>query len=693
MISINESKKLFNLVTENTQYVFGVDNEGLIRHIYWGNEISNEDDFEMPVLTEVSTNDPVYEITPEEYPVFGGLRYSENCLKVCFDDKTRDIVYKYEGYDVNEDTLVIKLKDVYYKFTIKLYYKVMEKYDLIERWVSITNESDESVVIEEIYSGQLHIPYEDLTFTNTHGHWGAEQQRFTQRVSYGKITIENRKGVSGHNNNPYFILDKGATETKGEVFYGAFRMSGNFKGIIEQTPYGDTLVQMGINPYDFEFELNPKESFTTPSMIFGYTDKGFEKMSHNLHNFAKENVLRKGLRPVLYNSWEATEFDVTCEEQIKLAREAKKIGTELFVVDDGWFGERNSIHNGLGDWYVNKEKFPNGLNPLIEEVKALDMKFGIWVEPEMVNPLSKLYIDNQDWIYNFGNRERTTSRAQLVLNVTKPEVKEFIYNMLDDLLSSYDIDYIKWDVNRPICEPGAKNLGQNERKMWFDHIQAVYDIVKTLKKKHKDVLFEACASGGGRIDYGILGIFDDFWTSDNTDAYDRLFIQHAYSHIYPIKAMRAWVTDCPNFLSQRNIPLKFRFHSAMMGTLGIGGNILKWNENELGLAKKMVEEYKNIREIVQEGDFFRLESTSANDYHLFEYTKEDEALLFVFLPQTKIGHRPVRVKLRNLEENGLYEYKLNDEVVIKSGVYLMNHGINIHLRGDYQSEIIHFKRR
>lgn len=693
MISINESKKVFNLVTENTQYVFGVDNEGLIRHIYWGNEISNEDDFEMPVLTEVSTNDPVYEITPEEYPVFGGLRYSENCLKVCFDDKTRDIVYKYEGYDVNEDTLVIKLKDVYYNFTIKLYYKVMEKYDLIERWVSITNESDESVVIEEIYSGQLHIPHEDLTFTNTHGHWGAEQQRFTQRVSYGKITIENRKGVSGHNNNPYFILDKGATETKGEVFYGAFRMSGNFKGIIEQTPYGDTLVQMGINPYDFEFELNPKESFTTPSMIFGYTDKGFEKMSHNLHNFAKENVLRKGLRPVLYNSWEATEFDVTCEEQIKLAREAKKIGTELFVVDDGWFGERNSIHNGLGDWYVNEEKFPNGLNPLIEEVKALDMKFGIWVEPEMVNPLSKLYIDNPDWIYNFGNRERTTSRGQLVLNVTKPEVKEFIYNMLDDLLSSYDIDYIKWDVNRPICESGAKNLGQNERKMWFDHIKAVYDIVKTLKKKHKDVLFEACASGGGRIDYGILGIFDDFWTSDNTDAYDRLFIQHTYSHIYPIKAMRAWVTDCPNFLSQRNIPLKFRFHSAMMGTLGIGGNILKWNENELGLAKKMVEEYKNIREIVQEGDFFRLESTSANDYHLFEYTKEDEALLFVFLPQTKIGHRPVRVKLRNLEENGLYEYKLNDEVVIKSGVYLMNHGINIHLRGDYQSEIIHFKRR
>ena len=693
MIFANESKNIFRLLTENTEYVFGVDNEGLLRHIYWGNKIGCENDFEMPELCEVSTNDPVYEITPEEYPVFGGLRYSENCLKVCFADKTRDIVYKYEGYEIKEDTLVIKLKDAYYNFAIDLNYKVLEKNDLIERWVTVTNKSEEKVVVEEIYTGQLHIPCENLTFTNTHGHWGAEQQQFKQKVSYGKVTIENRKGVSGHNNNPYFILDNNATETCGEVFYGALRMSGNFKGVIEQTPYGETLVQMGINPYDFEFTLNQNESFTTPSMIFGYTDKGFEKMSHNLHNFAKENLLREGLRPVLYNSWEATEFDVTCEEQIKLAREAKKIGTELFVVDDGWFGERNSIHNGLGDWYVNEKKFPNGLNPLIEEVKSLGMKFGIWVEPEMVNPLSQLYKEHPEWIYNFENRERTTSRGQLVLNVTKPEVKEFIYNMLDNLLSTYDIDYIKWDVNRPICEPGAKNLGENERRMWFDHIQNVYDIVRKLREKHENVLFEACASGGGRTDLGILGIFDDFWTSDNTDAYDRLFIQHTYSHIYPIKAMRAWVTDCPNFLSQRNIPLRFRFHSAMMGTLGVGGNILKWNEEELELAKNMVEEYKEIREVVQEGDFFRLTHTSPNDYHLFEYTKEGEVLLFAFLPQTKLGHRPVRVKLRNLEANEMYEFTLNNETVVKSGAYLMNHGINVHLKGDYQSEIIRFKRR
>ena len=273
-------------------------------------------------------------------------------------------------------------------------------------------------------------------------------------------------------------------------------------------------------------------------------------MTHNLHNFAKDNILRKGLRPVLYNSWEATEFKVSCDEQIKLAEKAKEIGAELFVVDDGWFGERHGIDNGLGDWYVNKDKFPDGLDPLIKKVKEMDMMFGIWVEPEMVNPLSQLYKEHPEWIYHFETRESDTSRGQYVLNVTRKEVKEFIYNMLDNLLSTYDIDYIKWDANRPISQTAV------EKDIWYKHIEGVYDIVRELKLKHPNVLFEACASGGGRIDYGILGIFDDFWTSDNTDAYDRLFIQDTYSYIYPIKAMRAWVTDCPNFLSRRVIPMK-----------------------------------------------------------------------------------------------------------------------------------------
>ena len=681
-IVINELKNVFALQSKNNSYVFGIDNMGLVRHLYWGSKIENVDDFDMPTLVEVSTNDPVFEITKEEFPVYGSLRYKEHCLKASFIDGCRELVYSYEGYEVDGNELVIKLKDIHYDFNMNLHYKVYEEYDLIERYVTIKNNSENVIEIEKVHSGQFHIPYEDLTFSNVHGHWGAEQQRFTQKVSYGKIVIENRRGISTHNHNPYFILDKNATETTGEVFFGALKLSGNFSGVIEQTQYGETLVQLGINSHDFLLKLNQGEEFISPAIIAGYSNSGFETMTHNLHNFAKDNVLRSGLRPVLYNSWEATEFKVSCDEQIKLAKKAKEIGAELFVVDDGWFGERHGIDNGLGDRYVNEEKFPNGLNPLINEVKAMDMMFGIWVEPEMVNPLSNLYKEHPEWIYHFDSRESDTSRGQYVLDVTKKEVKDFIYNMLDNLLTTYDIDYIKWDANRPMSQT---NL---ERDVWYKHIEAVYDIVKNLKLKHPNVLFEACASGGGRIDYGILGIFDDFWTSDNTDAYDRLFIQENYSYIYPIKAMRSWVTDCPNFLSRRIIPMKFRYHSAMMGTLGIGCNILKFSEEEIDLSKGLIEEYKNIRHIVQEGDFYRLENNSKNKYKLYQYMNGKEGLVFAFLPQSELGHRGTTIKFRALEKESTYLVKIDKNVIVKTGRYLMNHGLELKLYGDYDSIII-----
>lgn len=683
-ICVKTEKNIFGLNTGSTSYVFGVDNNGLVRHIYWGNRVDTLEDFEMAELVEVSTNDPVFEITPEEFPVYGSLRYKEQCLKAAFEDGTREVVYQYIGCSVQDNELVIQLRDSHYAFGINLHYKVYEEYDLIERWVTIKNESKETIQIEKLYSAQFHIPYEGLNFSNTHGHWGAEQQMFTQKVGHGKIYIENRRGISTHNHNPYFILDKDATETTGEVYFGALKLTGNFSGIVEQTQYGETLVQMGINPHDWMWELKAGETFTSPSILAGYTDKGFEKMTHNLHNYAKEHVLRKGLRPVLYNSWEATEFEVKCEEQIKLAKIAHEIGAELFVVDDGWFGERHGIDNGLGDWYVNQDKFPEGLDPLIKEVKDMGMLFGIWVEPEMVNPLSKLYIEHPDWIYHFATRESDTSRGQYVLNMTKTEVKSFVYNMLDDLLSTYEIDYIKWDANRPMSQTDT------DRAIWYNHIQAIYDIVKELKKKHPHVLFEACASGGGRIDYGILGIFDDFWTSDNTDAYDRLKIQNSYSYIYPIKGMRAWVTDCPNFLSKRDIPMTFRYHSAMMGTLGIGCNILKFTEEDIALSKQLIAQYKEIRHIVQEGDFYRLENTSSNDYHCFQYNKADETVLFVFLPQTQLGHRGIRVRLRGLEENKVYAFEYAGEQVCKTGAYLTKHGIDLRLTGDYASKVMKF---
>lgn len=688
-IEVSESKDVFLLSTNSTSYAFGVDDQGLLRHLYWGRKLTSVADLEMPPLTEVSTNDPVFEITREEFPVHGGLRYKEHCLKVIFADGTRELVYQYCGYDVTQseeqEELILHLKDEHYAFYVDLHYVLHPAYDLMERSAVIRNEMSDPIQVEELYSAQFHIPYENLNFSNVHGHWGAEEQRFTQKVSYGKIVIENRRGISGHNHNPYFILDRDASETNGEVFFGALRRTGNFRGVVEQTPYGETLVQLGLNPSDCLIELAPGENFAAPAILFGYSHTGFETMSHNLHRFARDHIVHKGSRPVLYNSWEATEFHVNSRDQIKLAQKARELGAELFVLDDGWFGERHSIQNGLGDWYVNEGKFPNGLEELISEVKDLGMMFGIWVEPEMVNPKAQLYQQHPDWIYHYETRTSDTSRGQYVLNVTKPEVQEFIYNMMDNLLTRYDINYVKWDANRPISQTGP------QRDIWVRHIQTLYTIVDDLKKKHPEVLFEACASGGGRIDYGILGIFDDFWTSDNTDAYDRLYIQDAYSRIYPIKAMRAWVTDCPNFLSNRVIPLTFRFHSAMMGSLGIGCNILKFTPEEMELSKDMIRLYKEIRPIIQEGDFYRLENPSADDYFLYEYRKDNEGLLFAFLPQSKVGHRGTTVRLRDLDEQAMYTLRTKEGEITKSGSYLMYHGLDLHLNGDYASTIIRFE--
>lgn len=688
-IEVSESKDVFLLSTNSTSYAFGVDDQGLLRHLYWGRKLTSVADLEMPPLTEVSTNDPVFEITREEFPVHGGLRYKEHCLKVIFADGTRELVYQYCGYDVTQseeqEELILHLKDEHYAFYVDLHYVLHPAYDLMERSAVIRNEMSDPIQVEELYSAQFHIPYENLNFSNVHGHWGAEEQRFTQKVSYGKIVIENRRGISGHNHNPYFILDRDASETSGEVFFGALRRTGNFRGVVEQTPYGETLVQLGLNPSDCLIELAPGENFAAPAILFGYSHTGFETMSHNLHRFARDHIVHKGSRPVLYNSWEATEFHVNSRDQIKLAQKARELGAELFVLDDGWFGERHSIQNGLGDWYANEGKFPNGLEELISEVKDLGMMFGIWVEPEMVNPNAQLYQQHPDWIYHYETRTSDTSRGQYVLNVTKPEVQEFIYNMMDNLLTRYDINYVKWDANRPISQTGP------QRDIWVRHIQTLYTIVDDLKKKHPEVLFEACASGGGRIDYGILGIFDDFWTSDNTDAYDRLYIQDAYSRIYPIKAMRAWVTDCPNFLSNRVIPLTFRFHSAMMGSLGIGCNILKFTPEEMELSKDMIRLYKEIRPIIQEGDFYRLENPSADDYFLYEYRKDNEGLLFAFLPQSKVGHRGTTVRLRDLDEQAMYTLRTKEGEITKSGSYLMYHGLDLHLNGDYASTIIRFE--
>ncbi|HQR79833.1 MAG TPA: alpha-galactosidase [Actinomycetota bacterium] len=675
---------VFALHTQRTSYVFTVAESGLLRHLHWGGRIGGSE--VMPeLLWELSTNDLMPDITVQEYPPHGRFRYNEQALRVKFDDGGRELDLAYTGHETADDQLTVRLTDPK-GLTVDLHYRVLPDIDAILRWATITS-SVPGVVVESVASAQLHIPFRDLTLRNVQGRWGAEQQEMVQIVS-SKVVLESRRGISNHHHSPYAVLSREATETHGRVWAAALAFSGNTKVVVEQTQYGQTLLQLGVNDFDLELPLEPGVPFVTPQVVAVYCEEGLEGVSHRLHAYG-ESLMDPRPRPVLYNSWEATNFAVTAEGQIALAHKAAEIGAELFVVDDGWFGRRSpgadgGIHDGLGDWWVDPQKFPDGLTPLIDAVKGLGMDFGIWVEPEMVNPGSDLFAAHPDWIYAEPGRSPDEARGQYVLNLTLPPVRQFVLDTLNGLLRDNEIAYIKWDANRPMSQVGA------QRDVWVRHIEALYEIVREVKSRHPGVLIEACASGGGRIDFGALGVFDDFWTSDNTDAADRLEIQRGYSLVYPPRAMRAWVTDVPNFLSQRSIPLPFRFHSAMMGSLGIGCDLTEMSEADLKKSAKLVAEYKKLRPLMR--TFHRLENPSDNDYRLFQYSADEGAVLFAFLPAGRVGHTATTVRLRGLDPEARYRFTYDWQPREASGAYLMNRGLRVWLLGDYASTVIRFDR-
>ena len=440
----------------------------------------------------------------------------------------------------------LNFSDEVYPLSITLNYSISDDNDIITRWTTVKNNSDNSIYFEKFFSAEFNLPSKSpYTFKNTNGAWGGENIETNTVLEGGTFASESRKGTSGHNQSPYFIAHQNADEKNGDVYFAILAYSGNFKVKAERDLFKTTRIIIGMSDFDFRFELKAYEQFDTPKVFCGHT-QGFGDMSRQMNKFAINNVLPKTFNdkalPVLYNACDATEFDVNSIEQLALAEIAAKIGVELFVMDDGWFGKRNNDKAGLGDWFINKEKFPSGLDELISKVNDLGMDFGIWVEPEMVNRDSDLYRAHPDWAYHFDNRYSCELRNQLVLNMTREDVQEYIFNCLNDLLSNHRIKYVKWDMNRPFSEVGAENL-DCPQMLWYLHTKAVYDIVDRLKALHPDTAFESCASGGGRADYGALMHYDQVWTSDNNDGIDRMVIQKGYSLLRPIKTMRAWVTD------------------------------------------------------------------------------------------------------------------------------------------------------
>jgi alpha-galactosidase len=702
-----EKEKLWVLQSGEATYAFGVNERGELQHLYWGRRMGTLDFSSAHSLSGWASFDLSTTTTPQEYPGWGAGLYVEPALKATFPNGNREVVLHYVEQQLKDNHLEITLKDENSALFVHLRYRVYPDSGIIERSAGIENRTAQMVMLESAQSAAWTLPPDgSYRLHYLTGRWAGEWQVQSERLQIGKRVLESRRGSTGNEANPWFAIDSihETNENAGPVWFGELGWSGSWRFTIERTSSDQCRVTAGFNSFDFGYRLAPGESLETPPFFAGFTDAGLGEASRIMHRFQLDQIVpgspQARLRPVLYNSWEATEFNVDEAGQMALAEKAARLGVERFVVDDGWFGQRNNDHAGLGDWYVNAQKFPHGLKPLIERVHSLGMDFGLWVEPEMVNPDSDLYRKHPDWVMNFPGRNRTEARNQLVLNLARDDVKEYIFSWLDRLVTENDIAMLKWDYNRNWSQPGWPEAPlADQKKIWVRYVQNLYDIIDRLRSKHPRLEIEGCSGGGARVDMGMLRRVDQVWPSDNTDALDRLTIQYGFTQAYAPHVMMAWVTDVPNGINRRVTPLSFRFLVAMTGSLGVGSNLNKWTEDEIAVASKMISFYKQIRATVQDGRLYWLGSPTESDFSAMEYVSQDsrQAVAFAFLHSQQFGRSMPLLRLQGLAEDAVYSVTMIDDKLANqrermSGAYLMHHGIQFRLRGDYDATVIKFDR-
>lgn len=684
------------LETAGSSMILSVSPDGILECLYWGSRIHRAEDFLGETSDCQTVNVDNLQKVREECSSYGSKHFRETSMKIRFADGTDDFRYTVQmmtvGTDPNE--LEVVLQDIHFPVTVHLYYRVYEEADVIEKWRKIENGGKDPVHLERFFSGEFTLPGEGYQSINYNGRWAKEFHMYSEPVDSGAKVYESFYGLTGHNTNPIFIIHQDAREDHGEVWYGALEWSGNFKTIVEPVNTGFLSVMTGISDSNAAVTLHEGESFTTPPVYAGYAQNGFGEMTRKMHRFADDILApaekRKEALPVLYNSWYATTFDVSAGAQIQLAEKAAELGVELFVVDDGWFVGRKDDTAGLGDWSVDLEKFPKGLRELTDRVHALGMKFGLWIEPEMVNCISSLYQKHPDWVYHYQSRRILEQRHQYELNMSDPEVVDYLTDTFDCLLSENDIDYIKWDMNRYQAERGTDTYCPEKwERFEIDNTYGIYRLIQRLREKHPEVEFEACASGGGRVDYGALRWFDEYWPSDNSDPIDRLAIQEAYSFLYPIRYMRAWYTQDEG-MNHRLVPMDFSMHVAMTGALGIGIDLNRISEKEEKDLAGYIREYKQIRDTVQLGDLYRLSSFRNSPVQALEYVSRDrkDAVLFAFCLHERYGEELHTVRLSGLDPDKPYAFEIDGKRIAKTGEYLMKRGIDLRLRGDYASALV-----
>jgi len=700
-IDFDATTRVFRMDAAKVSYVLGLNEAGELQTLYWGKRLPKSDRFSAAKQTGASAFEMPVSTTPQEFVGWGGGLFVEPDLKITFPDGNRDLVLKYASHSLDGNRLFIVMKDIQLEVYVTLEYELDAETGILRRSATIENRTKESFTIEQVASGTWNLPRgTDYRLRYLTGRWAAEFNVQQQLVRPGKTVLESRRGTTGAQNNPWFAIDRAGENDPehGDVWFGALGWSGSWQITVEQDQLQQVRVTGGMNAFDFSYVLKSGERFQTPYFYGGYSEEGIGGASRLMHSLEVDSILphhpKPKLRPVLYNSWEATAFDVDEAGQLALADKAANLGIERFVMDDGWFGERKNDHAGLGDWWVNRQKFPHGLKPLIDKLHSLNMDFGLWVEPEMVNPDSELYRKHPDWVLNFPGRPRTEGRNQLVLNLARPDVRAYVFGFLDKLLNENDIAFLKWDYNRNWSEPGWQAVPPAEEKnVYVDFTRNFYSILAELRQKHPQVEIESCSGGGSRVDLGVMQYTDEVWPSDNTDAFDRLSIQNGFTYAYTPGAMMAWVTDSPTWVNQRSLSLEYRFLSSMQGSLGIGANLNKWTPEDFAKAKQMIAEYKQIRETVQRGALYRLISPEQNsEQSVTETVSRDgrQAVTFAFLHSSHEFYPFPRVFLRGLQPDAVYSIKAfagrlaEDTPAQASGAYWMQRGIDVDLRGDFQ---------
>ena len=714
---------VFHLSTKDTSYVMGVF-EGKLLNLYWGEKLNFVPELSkmLPIdyfrtfsSTDVIDSDGEKFSTNDftmEYPDYGRGDYRISAFEGKDFEGTTASNLKFDSYEIvdgkysipkmpaiyseendNVKTLKIYLRDEYSNLKVTLLYGVFEDLNVITRAATFKNEGSEAYTIEKAFSLTVDFNCKELDFIHLSGAWARERVPHRRRVVAGTQQVESIYGISSHIHNPFFALvSPDATETMGDAYGFNLVYSGNFIAGAQKDCFDVTRAYLGIHPTGFSWVLAPGEEFYTPEAVTVYSANGIGEMSRKFHKIYRTRLCRGKYRdikrPILINNWEATYFDFNEEKILKITEAAAELGVELMVLDDGWFGKRDKENCSLGDWIPDTRKLPNGIKGLAEKVNGYGLKFGLWFEPEMISPDSDLYRAHPDWCLHQCDRERTLGRSQYILDLCREEICDFVKGALDNILSTGLVSYVKWDMNRYMSEVGSPAFSkEHQGEIAHRYLIGLYGIMEYITKKYPDVLFEGCSGGGGRFDPGILHYMPQIWTSDDTDALERIDIQYGTSICYPYSAMGAHVSAVPNHQVYRTTPMKLRGDVAICGQLGYELDLAKITDAEKQEVKKQIAAYHKLSDVFHNGDLYRLITPDNSDVAANQFISEDESTVAVciYIKRARPNNSFKFVKLLNLDKNALYVDEKGNEF---SGDYLMHFGFKISANKDYDSKII-----